>query len=112
MAGIFIGNGRRTYIMANVFYDQRPDETGNVYGEGNMFTRIFQPDVAEAELVWHRDKKDRTVRVISGVDWKFQFDNQLPFVMKVHDKFKIPKETYHRIFKGAGKLILEIEEHD
>ena len=94
-------------MYENAFYDMRPDET-----RGHMFQRVFSQDVAEDELVWHRDKKDRTVRVISGVDWKFQHDNELPFTMKVGDILEIKKESYHRIHKGEGKLILEIEEHD
>ena len=88
---------------------------GNVYTdskEGKILTRVFEQDCQSDELVWHRDKKDRTVKVISGVNWKFQHDNELPFVMKIGDKIKINKETYHRIHKGQGKLIIEIEEHD
>lgn len=94
-------------MYENAFYDMRPDET-----RGNMFQRVFNQDVAEDELVWHRDKKDRTIKVISGVNWKFQHDNELPFVMKVGDVLEIKKENYHRIHKGEGKLILEIEEHE
>ena len=51
--------------------------------------------VKSDELVWHRDKRDRKIRVISGVGWKFQRDNELlAVVMKVHDKIEIKKETY------------------
>jgi len=75
-------------------------------------TRIFDEEAINDELVWHRDKKDRTIFVISGVNWKFQRDNELPFVIKVGDKFKIEKEKYHRIHKGQGKLIIEIEENE
>ena len=90
----------------NVFYDLRPNELE----DNNVFTRIFEQDCPDDELVWHRDKRDRKIRVISGVGWKFQRDNELPVVMKVHDKIEIKKETYHRIHKGQGKLIIEIEE--
>tara|TARA_Y100000004_G_C8847950_1_gene383457 strand:+ start:228 stop:545 length:318 start_codon:yes stop_codon:yes gene_type:complete len=96
-------------MYENAFYDMRPNELEDY---NKVFTRVFDQDVAEEKLIWHRDKKDRTIRVISGVGWKFQHDNELPFVMNVHDKFKIKKESYHRIHKGEGKLILEIEEHD
>lgn len=82
--------------------------TQKVYGQ--TIQRVFQEDCKEDELVWHRDKFTRYVKVISGVDWKFQFDNDLPFVMKVGDKFKIEKETFHRILRGNGRLILEIRE--
>ena len=88
---------------------------GNVYTDskvGNIVTRVFDQDCKPEELVWHRDKKNRVIKIISGVNWKFQHDNELPFVMKIGDKIKINKETYHRIHKGQGKLIIEIEEHD
>ena len=92
--------------IGNVFYDLRPNELEDM----NVFQRIFDQNVSSEDLVWHRDKRDRKVKVISGVNWKFQHDNQLPFVMKVGDRFKIKKERYHRIHKGEGRLILEIEE--
>ena len=78
----------------------------------NIKVRQFSQDVNDDELVWHRDKKDRTFKVISGVGWKFQHDNELPFVMKIGDVVKVKKEEFHRIHKGEGKLIIEIEEHD
>ena len=78
----------------------------------NVIVRQFSQDVNDDELVWHRDKKDRTFKVISGVGWKFQHDNELPFVMKIGDVVKVKKEEFHRIHKGQGKLIIEIEEHD
>ena len=76
----------------------------------NTFERIFDLSVDNEELVWHRDENDRIVKVISGVNWKFQFDNELPMTMVVGKSFKIPKMTYHRIIKGEGRLILEIKE--
>ena len=74
--------------------------------------RTFRYDVDDAELIWHRDKNTRTVEVLSGVDWKFQRDNELPFVMKVGDTINIEKMTYHRIHKGQDKLVIEIQEHE
>ena len=78
----------------------------------NIKVRQFSQDVDNEELIWHRDKKDRVFKVISGVDWKFQHDNELPFVMKIGNKVKVKKEEFHRIHKGLGKLIIEIEEND
>ena len=75
-------------------------------------TRIFDEETINDELVWHRDKKDRTIFVISGVNWKFQRDNELPFEMKPGHLLEIEKETYHRLHKGNGELIIEIEEHE
>ena len=89
------------------FYDERPNELDDY-----QWTRTFKKDVNESELVWHRDKKDRRVRVVQGNDWQFQEDNRLPFVINPGDVLLIKKETYHRLIRGTNDLILEIEEND
>ena len=88
------------------FYDERPDETQT----DDFFQRSFGQDANEENLVWHRDKRNRTIKIIAGVNWKLQMDNQLPVVMKVGDVLDIPKETFHRVHKGEGRLIIEIKE--
>ena len=75
------------------------------------FVRTFH-NVKSDEMVWHRDAKNRTVRVLQSDGWKLQMDNELPFEMKSGHLLEIEKETYHRLHKGNGELILEIEEHD
>ena len=67
--------------------------------------RIFDQDVDEMELVWHRDREDRVVELVEPTDWKFQFDNQLPQQI---DKIFIPKGTYHRVIKGKGDLKIKV----
>jgi len=70
--------------------------------------RKFTQEVDEQELVWHRDKKDREVTVLGSTDWMFQFENELP--RQLIDTVFIPKDTYHRIIKGTGKLGIRILE--
>ena len=48
----------------------------------NIFERVFDLSVDNEELVWHRDRRTRFLKVIEGVGWKFQFDNQLPKEIK------------------------------
>jgi quercetin dioxygenase-like cupin family protein len=72
--------------------------------------RTFRSNVKSDELVWHRDRYDRTVEVISGSDWLFQLEGCLPIPMNAGDVFQIPAETYHRIGKGSTDLILRITE--
>lgn len=72
--------------------------------------RVFSEDVVESELIWHKDKRDRNVKVITGQKWRLQMENELPFDLEVGESYFIPKETYHRIIKGKGKLALEIVE--
>lgn len=78
--------------------------------EGNTRTRVLQENVELHELVWHRDRNDRLVEVIQSNGWMFQYDNGLPFKMIKGDIIKIPKESYHRVIKGKGDLVIKINE--
>ena len=71
--------------------------------------RKFIQDISEEELVWHRDENDREVEILESTDWMFQFENELPQVLK--DKVFIPKEVYHRLIKGTGTLNVRIKEY-
>ena len=72
----------------------------------NQYIREFSNDVDNHELEWHIDREDRIVEVIENNNWQVQLDNELPKLLK--DKLFIPKETYHRVLKGNGKLIVKI----
>ena len=74
------------------------------------FERTFDEDVAEEEMVWHRDKRDRVITVLQGEGGQFQLDNQMPVEIEEGDVIEIPKYSYHRLIKGNSKLILQIEE--
>ena len=78
-------------------------------GSGYLL-RVFYEDVMDEELVWHRDKEDREVEVISGVGWKLQMDNQLPEELEEGKIYSINKMEYHRLIKGNGTLRLKIRE--
>jgi hypothetical protein len=83
----------------------------NPYSErrkDNLIVRTFSQDIDEEELVWHRDREDREVTVLEETDWQFQFDNELPQVLK--NTIFIPKNTYHRLIKGTGELNVHITE--
>jgi quercetin dioxygenase-like cupin family protein len=75
------------------------------------FLREFSESVDSEELVWHRDRRDRLVKVIDGKGWKFQLDNKLPVEINEGDEFYIPKNTYHRIHKGTSNLKVQIQEY-
>ena len=78
----------------------------------NKFERIFREHVDESELVWHRDRKDRTVKIIECDGWKFQQDNKLPVELREGDTINIKAFEYHRILKGTGSLVVEITEYE
>lgn len=69
--------------------------------------RIFSKETKQDQLVWHKDREDRTIKVIGQTDWQFQFDNQLPQPLKT--KLFIPKGVYHRLVKGTKQLKIKIE---
>jgi len=78
--------------------------------ETNLFLREFEEDVNDSELIWHRDKSDREVTVLSGYNWKLQMDDELPEELKHGRVYHINKMVYHRLIKGSGKLLLKIRE--
>jgi len=80
----------------------------NIYNEDGSFVRVFDKDVDPEELVWHRDERDRTIRVIKGNDWMFQFDDEMP--ISINRVTTIPKMVYHRLIKGEGDLVIEVRE--
>jgi len=72
--------------------------------------REFLSSVNSEELVWHRDKKDRNVKVCEGEGWQLQMENKLPFDLVTGENYYIPRNTYHRVIKGKSSLIVEIKE--
>jgi hypothetical protein len=73
-------------------------------------TRVFDKNIDDQELQWHRDERDRIVEVVKGSGWKFQMDDDLPITLKKGDRFTIPSEIYHRVIRGSGDLIIKIKE--
>jgi hypothetical protein len=54
--------------------------------------------------------KDRKVTVIQDGGWSFQLEDSLPNKLQVAEQFWISKFVWHRVIKGHGDLIVEIEE--
>ena len=75
-----------------------------------LLIREFSKDVDSDELVWHRDKADRYVKVRSGNGWELQMENCLPQSMIPGKTYFIPRRTYHRVLKGTSNLVVEIRE--
>ena len=93
---------------------QTSQVTGRPYSEKkeNGYTiREFSYDTPSFEFVWHRDKEDRWVESTHDTDWLFQLDNDIPRVL-TKNKLFIPKETYHRLIKGTGDLVVKIWQKD
>lgn len=77
--------------------------------DGKIY-RTFSPDVDSDELKWHQDLKDRKVTVIEDGGWSFQMENSLPVKLCDAKQISISKFVWHRVIKGEGNLIVEIEE--
>jgi hypothetical protein len=82
----------------------------DVFLAEDHFIRTFEESTEHDELIWHRDKNDREIRVIKGEGWQLQMDNELPKEMLVNETYYIKAETYHRVIKGKNDLVLEIRE--
>jgi len=77
----------------------------------NIKHRTFQESADSDDLCWHRDREDRTVRVVEGAGWKLQLDNHLPVALEPGKEYFIPEAVYHRIIKGSGNLTVAIQQH-
>ena len=91
---------------------QTSQVTGRPYSETKLdgyVIREFSSKAHSFEFVWHRDKEDRYIQALHPTDWQIQLDNQIPQVLS-ENKLFIPKETYHRLIKGTGDLIVKIWE--
>ena len=95
MEEIFTGKIMKPYTDENI--------------DDNTFIRTFS-GINKDDLVWHRDKKDRLIKVIDGSDWTIQFDNMMPFPLKVGDYITIPRNIFHRLIIGTTDLKLLIME--
>jgi hypothetical protein len=78
---------------------------------GGRIRRTFSPDVDSEELKWHRDLNDRKVIIIEHGGWEFQMEDDLPIKLCDAEQIYIPKFVWHRVIKGTGNLIVEIEEY-
>ena len=78
----------------------------------NANTRIrrFKQDVSTNELVWHRDRTDRVVKILEGNGWQLQIDNGLPKKLEEGKEYYIPANNYHRLVKGKTDLVVQIKE--
>lgn len=74
--------------------------------DGNI--RTFDVTKPSEDYVWHRDKEDRIIEVLSGEGWQLQFQNCLPFLLKEGMKFEIPEGEFHRLLKGYNNLVIRI----
>lgn len=76
----------------------------------NKKIRTFSPDVDDYELKWHQDLTDRKVTIIESGGWSLQMEDKLPNKLENAKQIFIPKLVWHRVIKGEGELIVEIEE--
>lgn len=74
------------------------------------FIRRFSKDVLSEELVWHRDRENRSVEVLEGEGWEIQLEDKLPEKLEVGRTYIIPAYTFHRVKRGTSDLVLKIEE--
>ena len=72
--------------------------------------RVFDQEVEEEDLVWHRDRKKRKIEVLESGNWKLQLDNNRPILLEKGMTYTIPKMVDHRVIKGQYDLVLRIQD--
>ncbi len=72
--------------------------------------RVFDQEIEEEDLVWHRDRKKRKIEVLESGNWKLQLDNNRPILLEKGMTYTIPKMVYHRVIKGQYDLVLRIQD--
>jgi hypothetical protein len=92
------------------YYKPFEDFEKSIYDK--VFTRVFKENIEDKQLIWHKDRKDRVVKVIYGTGWKLQYDNELPTELEPGQNYYIKKEEFHRLHKGNSELKLEIKEYE
>ena len=90
--------------LINGVYQEIINPDGLVY-------RFFTQEADSNQLTWHIDGEDREVTFLINEGWKFQMDNELPYTPKVGEKVSIPKEAFHRVIKGDGRLYVRIRKY-
>lgn len=74
----------------------------------NITIRYFNKKYPKHLFKWHHDEEDRIVEVLSETDWKFQFDNEIPFLLSKGQQLRIPKGVIHRVIPGDKPLTVKI----
>lgn len=74
--------------------------------------RFFSKDVDPNLLKWHWDEQNRLIEVVDiDSDWKFQFDDELPFKIGLGHHIDIVEGNVHRIIKGTTDLVVKITKY-
>ena len=74
------------------------------------FIRVFNHQAEEHLFKWHKDDKPRVIRIINETDWKFQFDDGMPFEVYRNQHIAVPSDYYHRVIPGTTPLWVQITE--
>ena len=90
--------------------DQKPKPDIGHAGNGKIMSRTYTQQITPEELVWHTDGCTRFMKVLEGVGWKFQFNNEPAREIGPGTSIHINKHALHRMIKGATPLTVRIVE--
>ena len=75
----------------------------------NKVVRVFDSeDTHQSELVWHKDREDREIKLEKSKHCHLQVENEVPVRLEKGQTYFIPAYSWHRLLMGKGKLIVEI----
>ena len=83
-----------------------------IFSDDKYELRVFDRDKYGNPNIWHEDRVDRKVRLISSKNCKalLQMDNQIPLELG-QEYVIIPAYYFHRlILEGNGWVVIEIRE--
>ena len=74
----------------------------------NRVMRYFSKDLADSELIWHRDRESRVVRMVEGKGWYLQLDGKLPKPIRLGESYRIPAGNWHRLIRRPDSSNLTV----
>ncbi len=69
------------------------EETEDAY----VYKRLFDKNLSDNELYWHKDKEDREIILLKGEGWYIQKDNSIPMLIEKNKLYFIEKNIWHRL---------------
>ena len=69
------------------------EETEDAY----VYKRLFDKNLNDSDLYWHKDKEDREIILLKGEGWYIQKDNSIPVLIEKNKLYFIDKNVWHRL---------------
>ena len=65
--------------------------------DAHVYKRLFDKNLSDNDLYWHKDKEDREITLLKGEEWYIQKDNSIPILIEKNMSYFIEKNIWHRL---------------